>query len=699
MASLRRPLAVVGFSMLITVLCIILTGCTALAVFAVVLAGVGTVLSFILLFRTADTVFAACIGIAIGALLLLNAQYAHDKAQSFCGEDRYIKAVVYSEAEESRDNGRIYVVASLKSVYGEKAGGKIRLSFPSTDATTLKKLRIGDKITFSANVYRIGADSQSVHDSFTSRKIYLGAHTVELNEVVQPGIRPLRHYAAFLRNKIRDTFSDNFSQEVSGLLTALLTGDKSDCPYPVYMNFKKSGAAHVMAVSGLHLTILVSAFLCLWKRLEKLRKLSIALSLPLVLFIVYLADFSPSVCRAALMISLYLIGSLINEKSDSLNSIGFSLICILCVNPFAVNAVSFQLSFACVLAITLVAVPLCTALEDKLKKRIRNKLICRATLYAASSIIISITISVATYPISSHHFGYVSLVSPLTNLFILPVCTILMISSVLFLIFNAVPFVSEIFHFTSDVFAKYMLLVTENFSSLTFSTLCTDMREKLLWFVAAFVIAILFLLKHTNRKRMLGYASVFTVILTIFSILVIADKRADECRLKVINTDAGSAVVLIYNGRGVLLGSADDYYFSSMLSEVVEAENIDLIAAVPINESDIKDMEYICNDFEIENMLADGEGVELFGFVRIEAEEYGAEINVNGKRAGVFSQDYLQVDEYYDIIIRNDGTMSLSDGRDVSCGKKGHSMTVYLNSRSNISVRREELWLNLTKKS
>lgn len=89
----------------------------------------------------------------------------------------------------------------------------------------------------------------------------------------------------------------------------------------------------------------------------------------------------------------------------------------------------------------------------------------------------------------------------------------------------------------------------------------------------------------------------------------------------------------------------------------------------------------------------------LFGCINVTVLKNGAEITVKDKSIGVFSSDYLQVEESYDIIILNDGVIICQDGQRVSSEKSGHSMTVYISEDKEIKVRREELWPNLMKKS
>lgn len=686
--------------MLATVLCLIFFDCTALVVFVMAVASVCMVVSMIFRFRLADTIIAVCIGIVLSCLLLLNAQYRHDLTISLCKEKTSVEATVKEKPCFSKESERFYAVASLKSIDGEKAYGKIRLSFSETkDGIMPSSLEIGDKISFNGYVYKIGSGTEEIHNSFKAEKIYLGAYSIKNLTVSKPALRPLNYYAAEIRDKMVDTFSYHFSDKISGLLAAVLTGDKSQCPDEVYLSFKKSGVAHIMAVSGLHLSIWITVLFFCFRHSLRFRKLQYLLAVPVVVFFVFIADFSPSVSRTALMTLLFLAGSMINKSADSLNSLGFAIICILCVNPYAVYSISFQLSFACVFAIILMALPLCERAEKLVRKHIKTDILKRISAYVSSSVIISLSVAFVTFPVCAYHFGYISLMSAIANLLLIPACAPLMICAVIFLALCNLPYVSRLAYIATDMLGKYMLFVTESLSETPFATVCTDSREKSLWIFALIMLVFLFLLRRMNRRFYLRLTSAFLAFLTVFAFLNMIDKRIDECKIKVINTEGDFACALIYNGKGVLLGTNNDYYFTDTLAEVLEAENAELIAVLPEEGQDERRLEYLCSDFGTANVISENEGIELFGKVYIENRKNSVLISAYEKSVAVFYSDYLQDDISYDIIIKHDGTVISEDGKTYYAHKKGHNTTVYINDSDSIKVRRESPWLSLTKKS
>lgn len=677
--------------MLVTVLCLILLDCTALIVFVMAMASVCMVVSMIFRFRLADTLIAACIGIVLSCLFLLNAQYRHDKTVSLCGPGSRVEAVIVQSPSFSADSGRHYAVASLKSIDGKKAYGKIRLSFTqTTDGTDLSEMKAGDKISFTAYVYPIGTDSSEIHNSFKSKNIFLGAYSLRNISTEVPQLRPLNYYAELVREKITSTLTFYFSDSASGMLIAIFTGDKSYCTDEVYLNFKRSGAAHIMAVSGMHLSAWITVLLFLARKThERLKKLVCLLGFPVIVFFLFIAEFSPSVCRAAIMTGILLIGRLINARTDMLNSLGFALLCVLCANPYAVYSVSFQLSFTYVFALAVVAEPLCKKAQSFIEKHLRGDRLKRVAFYLLSYIIVSVSVGTVTFPLSAYHFGYVSVVSPLTNLLLVPVCAPIMVLCVAFLLLHNVPYVSWFLFVSTDIFAKYMLKVTEKLSSSALATLSTDAGEIGLWLALLLLCGIMLILRRLDKRYFFKLTVAVLFFAIAFSSLYSLEKRFTQVKLKIISTENDSACLLAYNGKGVLVGTDSEYGFTQELTRAVEAENISLHAVLAEDDCNTNELEMLCADFGAEYVLYSGDAVELADDVSLINNGCCAKLNIKGKTIIIFFNDCLQDVKDYDIIIKHDGTVVSKDGKTYAAQNKGHNATVYINDSDSIKIRRE----------
>lgn len=147
----------------------------------------------------------------------------------------------------------------------------------------------------------------------------------------------------------------------AGVLKALVMGDPSGVPPDVRLAFMRTGTSHILAISGLHLTIVASIAFALFRWLLSwvplaiqhawTRKGAAVLTLLPITFYALIAGFSPSTQRALIMVAVFLLSLLVGRETDLMNSLALAALSILCVQPASLFSISFQLSFAAVLSI------------------------------------------------------------------------------------------------------------------------------------------------------------------------------------------------------------------------------------------------------------------------------------------------------------------------------------------------------------
>ncbi len=205
---------------------------------------------------------------------------------------------------------------------------------------------------------------------------------------------------------------------------ALTLGYKDDIDPDVRRHFQASGAAHVLAVSGLHTGIIYGLLLWLMTLGGRFRPMhenkwgrrAISAVIIVVMWCyAWLTGMTPSVVRAVLMVSLFEVGHMIYRQSFSLNAIASAAVLILLVKPSDLWSVSFQLSFAATAAIVSItpALPL------------REGRWPRIVTYILGIMVVSIAAQLGTLPITMYYFGQVSTYFLLTNFIVLPLATIL----------------------------------------------------------------------------------------------------------------------------------------------------------------------------------------------------------------------------------------------------------------------------------
>ena len=154
-----------------------------------------------------------------------------------------------------------------------------------------------------------------------------------------------------LQLNIKQMFYENMDGDSAMICSALILGDKFGIDDSLYDGIKASGLAHVLAVSGLHVTALASAILALLKKTRLKPILSLSIVGVLTLFYVMMCGFTSSSIRAFIMTMVLNFGGIMGYKYDKLNSLSLASIIILLTKPQAIMDVGFLLSVFSVLGI------------------------------------------------------------------------------------------------------------------------------------------------------------------------------------------------------------------------------------------------------------------------------------------------------------------------------------------------------------
>ncbi len=212
---------------------------------------------------------------------------------------------------------------------------------------------------------------------------------------------------------------------------AMTLGYKEDLDSELRQHFQASGAAHVLAVSGLHTGIIYALLLGLLTLGGRIKpryenRLGRALIGGIVLAVMWgyawLTGLTPSVVRAVLMVSIFEIGRICYRQPISLNTIAAAAVLILLMRPLDLWSVSFQLSFAATAAIVLFAREMEPLFHRKewLQKRVG-----RVVAWIGGILVVSLAAQIGTIPLTMYYFGQISNYFLLTNLIVLPLATLL----------------------------------------------------------------------------------------------------------------------------------------------------------------------------------------------------------------------------------------------------------------------------------
>ena len=173
---------------------------------------------------------------------------------------------------------------------------------------------------------------------------------------------PLRYAPLWLGEQVRALLDRSVPADAAPFLKAVLTGDRGGLDFAAERDLTVAGLSHVVAVSGMHVSLLVGA---LYLVMGRARRAAAAIGIPLVLSFMLLTGLSPSVVRAGIMLSLLLLAPLLHRESDPPTALSAAALLILLFNPYTVANVGFQLSFLAVAGLLLLTGPLYRHLRSR----------------------------------------------------------------------------------------------------------------------------------------------------------------------------------------------------------------------------------------------------------------------------------------------------------------------------------------------
>lgn len=272
---------------------------------------------------------------------------------------------------------------------------------------------------------------------------------------------------------------ENSGMEYEGVGYAMITGDSSHIEERTLEIFRGSGIAHLLAVSGLHVSLIIILLNSVLKKFKASPKVRFILLFILLAFYSWLCGFSVSVLRASIMALVSLLCLCRGKAYDSLSALSFAAILIFIINPLKLFSISFVLSFGCVLAILLTAKPLSRLFEKIFYKKF------------ADSLAICIGVQAGIFVLELAYFGYYPVLSIFSNLISVPLQSIaFMFLFVMLLVSLVLPFMS--FAFKAFGMVTGIVVKLNNFIcglGLTLNFSITNFAVVILSFLAIFCLS------------------------------------------------------------------------------------------------------------------------------------------------------------------------------------------------------------------
>ncbi len=360
----------------------------------------------------------------------------------------------------------------------------------------LQEINYGDKITISGKLTSPKNFTTELGREFDYQN-YLRAqkinYLISFAKITVTG----EHYGNFFLEKlfsIKKIFIENIQTAIpppaSGLGLGLLLGVKSALGEEVDTNFRRSGLTHIVVLSGYNVMLIVtfiSAFLAFFVgRIGR-----ILLGLLAIIIFALLVGLSATVMRASIMAGLVILSSNLGRDYNVWRALWLAGLVMIMFNPYLLLFdLGFQLSFVATIGLIMIVPKFeSTIITSKTKQIFDWQSLLKAT----------IATQLAVLPLLIFYTGEISLISVLTNILVLPVVPIAMLTTFITGLFGFWEPLSIFVGYGAYLVLTYILLVAEKLSNLSYATLA--LPKSSLWWVLVLYLTFGWLWFFHTRKK------------------------------------------------------------------------------------------------------------------------------------------------------------------------------------------------------
>ena len=439
------------------------------------------------------------------------------------------------------------LAAPQETSYGRSVSARLALDgksctavlyFDETDGEILPGSRLSGtaKLTTAQEKHARGNDYDLSRGVFLTASCRGPLHT-------EPGQASVRLAPAMLAERLRAAIRAAFPSDTAGFIQALLLGDKTGLSYEDKNDLAIAGIYHAVAVSGMHISILLGMILLLCGGNHRL---AAALGLPAAAFFIVMTGAPASAVRAGVMQALVLCAPLVRRENDPPTTICAALLVLLAQNPWALLNVGLQLSFASTAGIVFFAGGLYRSLSENrlLSRLLRPKNVLSSLLRAMlTALCCTISSMVFALPITALQFGTVSLAAPVVNVLALWMLSIVFCGGLLTaLLALALPAAAGVCAWALSWPVRLVLLIVRGAAKLPFAALYLE--NGYLIAAAVFLYGLALLLALCPRAVRFWQAAAAALLVTACCMgLSCADYALPDASFSMLDVGQGQCLV------------------------------------------------------------------------------------------------------------------------------------------------------------
>lgn len=394
-------------------------------------------------------------------------------------------------------------------------------------------------------------DSESY---YKSDRIFLTAENADNIVTENNNFRKIRNFLMNHRENIISDFRIVLGDDCGGFLAGMVFGEKSTLDGSVKTSLYRMGTGHVMAVSGLHISVMAMFVMIILSFLKVNKFLSFGLVNIFMAFMVTMANYPVSAIRALIMIDIAFSAKLFLRENDTFNSLAIAVLLICLENPYVIYSSGFLLSVSGTFGIGAFAPYMVKKLPD-------------VTAYdrIIRLFVTMLCTSLAVLPVSMIYFDEISLISPITNIFVVPMCSFCM---VLGMVYNVTGFTPVLW--SAGGIIKIILFVAEKVSELKFTYIScgNDVAVKIALICAVVVVMVKI---ATENRKYTAVSIALSVFVTACGSALYNNMNRDIFTVAVLGKGSNASVVVSYKSRNYVVDLNNNYknpqYVGKYLSE------------------------------------------------------------------------------------------------------------------------------------
>lgn len=511
-----------------------------------------------------------------------------------------------STSFEYKNSEHIYTIKIEGVYYVSSYSGEYKASVSEIDGE-----RANYKILYSAgenglepgDVVKVRGELSEITDSGYYRQdgVFLKLDCDKIGEFQGTESAGLSSFFRGLNQKLCGIISKYAGGDGGSYAAAMTLGDRSALSDCIKRDFRELGIYHLLALSGLHVTLLCGIINFILKK--PLGKKGVYIfEIGFIIFYIFLCGAGASVVRAGVMLIIYLFSFFIRRSGDGITTLLSTLAFICLIDPFSICDIGLMLSFSATLGILLY-----TEMQMMNRKKAGRGRIRKFLSPVTSALLVSLFAVIFTFPVTAVYYGEFPPLSALFTLILSPFVTVIIVLTLILLVFSFISPLAAVIGAALELIGKTLTFITSKIAragDLTVSLKYPFVKYIIIAVAVAIVVIII-----GNKKVMPRILAAVAAGIAVFTVsFFIYWKSVPETRYDLFTSGENDSVIAVSRGEATIIDSSSGSYsfFNKAATEIEDKYYLDEISEIIITHyhkglpdtlDRISDKKYVYNIF------------------------------------------------------------------------------------------------------